>query len=139
MLEQLFEFVINHWILTSIWFALLIALLVTESSKGGKGVSPQQATILINTQDALVVDIRPKDEFRKGHLPNAVNIPSRDMQKRMTELEKHKDKPIILVCRTGTTAGASGAMLAKAGFNQLHKLRGGIMEWQNSSLPLVKS
>ncbi len=139
MLEQLIEFAFNHWILSAIWLALLIALFVTESSKGGSGVSPQQATQLINTEDAKVVDVRPKDEFRKGHLPNAINIPSKDMQRRIGELDAYKETPIILVCKTGTSAGASGAMLAKAGFKRLHKLRGGIMEWQNSSLPLVKN
>ena len=139
MLEQLIEFAFNHWILSAIWLALLIALFVTESSKGGSGVSPQQATQLINTEDAKVVDVRPKEEFRKGHLPNAINIPSKDMQRRIGELDAYKETPIILVCKTGTSAGASGAMLAKAGFKRLHKLRGGIMEWQNSSLPLVKN
>lgn len=139
MVQQLFEFVINHWVLSTIWVALLAALLVTESSKGGKGVTPQQATTLINTQDAKVVDLRTKDEFRKGHLPGAINIPSRDFANRMSELSAYKETPIILVCKTGTSAGASGAMLNKAGFKQLHKLRGGVLEWQNSSLPLVKS
>ncbi|WP_108126454.1 rhodanese-like domain-containing protein [Saccharospirillum mangrovi] len=139
MVQQLFEFVINHWILSTIWVALLAALLVTESSKGGKGVTPQQATTLINTKDAKVVDLRTKDEFRKGHLPGAINIPSRDFANRMSELSAYKETPIILVCKTGTSAGASGALLNKAGFKQLHKLRGGVLEWQNSSLPLVKS
>ena len=139
MLEQLIEFVLNHWILSAIWLALLIALFATESSKGGKGVSPQQATHLINTEDAKVVDVRPKEDFRKGHLPNAINIPAKDMQRRMGELEDYKDTPIILVCKSGTSAGASGALLAKAGFKKLHKLSGGVLEWQNNSLPLVKN
>ncbi len=139
MLEQIFEFVINHWILASIWVALLVLLIVTEGSKGGSAVSPQQATQLINTQDAKVLDVRSKEDFRKGHLPNAINIPARDVERRISELEAYKDTPIIVVCKTGTSSGASGALLAKAGFNQLHKLRGGIMEWQNSSMPLVKS
>lgn len=139
MLEQLLEFIINHWILATIWVALLAALIFTEGSKGGQSVSPQQATQLINNQDAKVVDVRPKDEYRKGHLPNAINIPARDFQRRISELEDYKDHPIILVCKSGTSAGASGALLAKAGFKKLHKLRGGVMEWRNSSLPLVKS
>lgn len=139
MLDQVIEFVANHWILASIWVALLALLIYTESSKGGSAVSPQQATQLINNQDAKVVDLRPKDEFRKGHLPNAINIPARDLQRRMSELDKYKDDPIILVCKSGTSAGASGAILAKAEFKQLHKLRGGILEWQSNGLPLVKS
>lgn len=138
MLEQLLEFVINHWVLTLIWVALFILLIRSEGARGGKAISPTQVTQLINKQDAKVIDIRSKDEFRKGHLPDAINIPSRDVQKRMNEIESYKDKPVILICKTGTTAGATGSLLAKEGFTNLNKLRGGILEWQGANLPLVK-
>lgn len=138
MLEKLFEFAVNHWLLSSIWAILLFLLIKTEGERGGAAISPSHATHLINKEDAKVVDIRSKEEFRSGHLPNAINIPSKDINKRMSELEAFKEKPIILICKTGTTAGATGGILAKAGFTQLNKLRGGIMEWQNGNLPLVK-
>ena len=138
MLEQLLEFAVNHWILTSLWIVLAILLMKTEGARGGLALSPQQVTQKINNEDAKVIDIRAKDEFNKGHLPNATNIPARDVQKRLGELEPFKDQPVILICKTGTTAGATGAILAKEGFSKLFKLRGGILEWQNSNLPLVK-
>ena len=138
MLEQLFEFLINHWLLSSIWLGLFVLLVLTESARGGKALSPAQVTQLINKEDAKVVDIRARDEFNKGHLPNAINIPARDLEKRASELSAFKDKPVILICKSGTTAGASGALLAKQGFTKLSKLRGGITEWQGSNLPLVK-
>lgn len=139
MLEQLLEFIINHWILSAIWVVLLFLLIRVEGSRGGAAVSPAQATHMINKENATVIDIRAKEEFRAGHLPDAINIPARELQKRITELDKYKEQPIILICKTGTTAGASGSILAKAGFTKLNKLRGGIMEWQSSNLPLVKS
>jgi len=138
MLEQFLEFVVNHWILSSIWVVLFALLMKTEGSRGGAAISPAQVTHLVNKENAKVVDIRAKDEFRTGHLPNAINIPARDMHKRITELDSFKDSPVILICKTGTTAGATGGILTKAGFSNLHKLRGGIMEWQSSNLPLVK-
>ncbi|EAR09569.1 rhodanese-like domain-containing protein [Reinekea blandensis] len=138
MLEQLLEFVLNHWILSLIWVTLLILLIRSEGSRGGKAISPTEVTLLINKEDAKVIDIRSKEDFRNGHLPNAINIPSRDVQKRLSEIEAYKDQPIILICKTGTTAGATGSVLAKAGFTKLNKLRGGIMEWQGANLPLVK-
>lgn len=138
MLEQLLEFVINHWILSLVWVALLILLIRSEGSRGGKAISPSEVTQLINKEDAKVIDIRSKDDFRKGHLPDAINIPARDVQKRLSEIEGFKEQPVILICKTGTTAGATGSILAKAGFTQLKKLRGGIMEWQGANLPLVK-
>jgi rhodanese-related sulfurtransferase len=138
MLEQFIEFFTTHWQLSSVWVVLFLLLIKTESARGGAAVSPSQMTQMINNDNAKVVDIRTKDEFRAGHLPNALHIPAKDMHKRMNELESFKDTPLILICKTGTTAGATGAVLAKAGFNKLHKLRGGILEWQGSNLPLVR-
>lgn len=139
MLEQFLEFVVNHWLLSSIWIILLALLIKTEGARGGAALSPSQATQLINHQDAKVLDVRNKDEFRAGHLPNAINIPAKDVQKRISELNAFKETPIILVCKSGTTAGATGSLLAKEGFTKLHKLRGGILEWTGSNLPLVKN
>jgi rhodanese-related sulfurtransferase len=138
MLEQFLEFAVNHWILTLLWVALAILLMKTEGARGGSALSAQQVTQKINHEDAKVIDIRAKDEYNKGHLPNAINIPARDMQKRVGELEAFKEVPVILICKTGTTAGATGAVLAKEGFTKLFKLRGGILDWQGSNLPLVK-
>jgi rhodanese-related sulfurtransferase len=55
----------------------------------------------------------------------------------MGELESFRDKKLILVCKFGQTAGAAGKQLAAAGFD-VAKLKGGMAEWQASSLPLVK-
>lgn len=138
MLEQFIEFVFAHWALSLIWVVLLILLILSEGSKGGKSISPSEATLLINKEDAKVIDIRSKEDFRNGHLPGAVNIPSREIQKRLHEIEPFKEQPVILICKSGTTAGATGSILAKSGFTKLNKLRGGIMEWQGSNLPLVR-
>jgi rhodanese-related sulfurtransferase len=138
MLEKILEFVVTHWALSGVWVVLFILLMRNEGARGGTALSTAQVTHLINKKDAKVVDIRTKEDFRAGHLPESINIPAKDMQKRMTELDAFKDQPVILICKTGTTAGATGTLLAKAGFTQLNKLRGGIMEWQGSNLPLVK-
>jgi rhodanese-related sulfurtransferase len=118
MLEQFFEFFTTHWQLSSVWLILFFLLIKTEGARGGASVSPSQMTQMINNE--------------------ALHIPAKDVLKRINELEAFKDTPVILICKTGTTAGASGAILAKAGFNKLHKLRGGILEWQGSNLPLVR-
>ncbi|TXR54140.1 rhodanese-like domain-containing protein [Reinekea thalattae] len=138
MLEQILEFIANHWVLSSIWAILLLLLLKTESGRGGSSISNQEATQLINKQDAKIIDLRNRDDFQSGHLPNAINIPAKDMQTRMSELSAYKDEHLILVCKTGTTASASGTVLAKEGFNKLHKLKGGMMDWKANNLPVVK-
>lgn len=138
MLEQVLEFVVNHWLLTGIWIVLFFVLIRTEGARGGKALSTLEATQMINKEDAKVVDLRSKDEFRSGHLPDAIHIPAKDMPKRVTELDAFKEQPVILICKTGATAGATGMMMAKSGFTQLYKLQGGILEWQSNKLPLIK-
>ncbi len=138
-MEQLIEFLGNHPILCSTWFGLMAAIIWSEGARGGAQVSPAQATAMINREDAVVVDIRKKEEFRTGHLPEAINIPAANIESRIGELEPYKSKPVILVCKAGTSAGAAGASLRKAGFENVSRLKGGIMEWQSNKMPLVKS
>ena len=138
MMNQLIEFTINHWEMVAVFLAILATVAWNEQKGGAKSVSAAQATALINNEDAVVIDIRPATEFRIGHITSSINIPASTFKDKLSELEKHKSKPIILVCKTGISSGSSAKEMQKAGFN-VFKLHGGITEWQASSLPLVKS
>jgi len=85
-----------------------------------------------------VLDIRDKKDFSAGHLANALNIPYSNLASRLNELDAHKERPIILVCKTGQTVGVAGKMLREKGFNAV-RLTGGMMEWTNQNLPVVRS
>ncbi|ASP40675.1 sulfurtransferase [Bacterioplanes sanyensis] len=136
-MAQLFEFIGNHWWLVGLWAAFLLALFWDNNQRNGAKVSVAEATVLINKQDAVVVDIRDKKEFSEGHLANAVNIPYSSLASRLGELNPHKDKPLILVCKTGQTVSMAGKMLREKGFNAV-RLHGGMMEWTGQNLPVVK-
>jgi rhodanese-related sulfurtransferase len=135
---QLIEFVSNHWFLFSA-LAVILALLGYSYTIGEKGnVDPLTATEMINRQDALVIDVRPSADFHKGHILNASNIPSHGFAQQMHTLEKHKDKPIIINCRSGAQSAIACKQLEKAGFSSVYNLSGGIMAWQNANLPLTR-
>ena len=125
--------------LSAVWLVLFTLVIVNEGARGGAQLSPQQATRLINSENAVVLDVRKKDEFKTGHLPNSLNIPAANISNRLGELEPYRNKPIILVCKTGTTTSTVGATLKKAGFEKVTRLKGGITEWLSNNLPLVKS
>lgn len=136
-MDQLFEFIGNHWWLVGIWGAFLAALMWDNNQRAGQSVSTAQATAMINRENALVLDIRDKKEFSEGHVANSLNIPYANLAKRMNELDIHKHRPIILVCKTGTTVSVAGKMLREKGYNAL-RLNGGMMEWNAQNLPVVR-
>ncbi len=106
--------------------------------RGVKEVDTNGALQLINHKDAFVLDVREPSEYEGGHLLNAKLIPLGKLKERVGELEKYKDKPLVVVCRSGNRSGTACAILSKMGFDQAYNLMGGMMAWQKASLPVKK-
>jgi rhodanese-related sulfurtransferase len=137
-MELFLEFLAQQWILAAALAAALIMLWMHEARKSGQSVSPQEAINLVNAQDGLFLDLRDGGEFGKGHIVDALNIPVSKLDSRLAELEKYRDKPLILVCKMGQQSGAVGKKLGAEGFTGVHRMSGGMMEWGAQQLPLVK-
>jgi len=138
-MDQVFEFVGNHPLLLGAFVVLLVLFIRNETQRGGRSVSAQELVNLVNREDAVVLDVRDKKEFEQGHIPNAVNIPYSALDGRMAELDKYKERPIVLTCKMGQHAGTAGTALRKQGFANVSRLSGGIAEWRNQNLPVVKA
>jgi rhodanese-related sulfurtransferase len=104
----------------------------------GPTVNTLEATQMMNRSDALVIDLRAADEFATGHVLGARNIPIADLERRATDLEKHKAKPVILYSSDANRASAAVATLRKAGFASVHNLAGGYGAWLQAGLPVEK-
>ena len=128
----------NHPFLVSAFLIVLGLFVRNEVSRGGRGVTAQELVNLVNRDGALVVDVRDQKEFSEGHIVDAVNIPHAALPARLSEIERHKAKPIVVACKMGQHAGTAGTVLRKAGFENVSRLKGGIMEWRNQNLPVVK-
>jgi rhodanese-related sulfurtransferase len=137
-MTRFLEFLINHWILTGLWLALFGTLIAYLSAKSARSVSPQQATLLVNRQNGVIVDVRERKDFEKGHIVDAINIPLAKLADRSIELEKHKESPVIVVCGMGQHSGAAVKTLESKGFTNACKMSGGMAEWLAQSLPIVK-
>ena len=137
-MEQLFEFIGNHYILSGLFVVLMGLFVKNELQRGGRAVSAQQLVDLINREGAVVVDVRDKKEFGEGHIVDALNIPHTAITSRIGELERHKVKPVVVACKMGQHSSAVGTILRKAGFENVARLRGGITEWRNQNLPVVR-
>ena len=94
--------------------------------------------MLINREDAVVVDVRDKKEFDTGHVVDSFNIPLARLKQRITELKKYKNKPVLVVCKLGQHSGEAAKIIQEAGYEEVFRLSGGITEWKAQSLPLVQ-
>lgn len=139
-MEQLIEFAGNHLVMVSA-FLVILTLIAWNliSDPGSKGaVDAIGATALINREDALVIDVRPMADYAQGHIVGAKNIPGSSLKDQLSQLEKYKDRTIVVNCRSGSTSQAACKTLREAGFSKVFNLRGGIMGWQNASLPVTR-
>ena len=125
------------FVITAVISGLLL-LWPLISQRGIKEIDTRIAIQLINHQDALVLDVRDDSEFAAGHLPNSKHMPSEKMEERWTEIQKFKDKPIVVIYRGGIRSNQASLILKKNGFTQVVNLMGGIDSWKRANLPLVK-
>lgn len=140
-MQEYFDFALRHWMLfvaLLVAVGLLIGTEVMHLMRGVKNLTPGQALQLINQEDALILDLRDNGEFRSGHIPNARNIAANELASRLGEVDKFKDKPVLVYCRAGVSSSGSCALLKKSGFTRIHNLGGGLGAWQSANLPISK-
>ncbi|MGW8247103.1 MAG: rhodanese-like domain-containing protein [Acidiferrobacterales bacterium] len=135
------EFVIHNWYL---FLALIVVVYLLASEPAMlkahniKLLNVHDTLRLMNDKTTVVVDVREPKEYAEGHMPHTVNIPLGKLAERSGELEKAKEHPVVLVCRSGNRSKKAAVILAKNGFKELYSLNGGVMDWQKDNLPLEK-
>jgi rhodanese-related sulfurtransferase len=135
------QFVIDNIFPISIAFLsgmMLFWSMFGNRIRGIKEVDCIAATQLINHKNALVLDVREEVEYKSGHVLNAKLISLGKLGERIGELEKYRDKPVVVVCRSGARSANACALLGKQGFTEVYNLAGGMMAWQKANLPQEK-
>ncbi len=92
-------------------------------------ISSEESQKVISDNNYRFLDVRTDGEYSDGHIPNSIHIPLQDIQSRISEIEKIKDKKIIVYCRSGARSSMASKTLLKEGFN-VSNLTGGIMSWK---------
>lgn len=138
-MEQFIEFIGNNPVLSMIWVGLAGAIIVSyvkAQFSPIKQINTTELTLLVNRENAVVLDIRPLKDFNQGHIAGAVHLDAeKAKQKQFSQIEKHKSDPIIVVCAAGMTAQTVASLLNKEGFGKVNVLSGGMGSWQAASLP----
>jgi rhodanese-related sulfurtransferase len=86
----------------------------------------------------LLLDVRTKREYDSGHIAGAVLIPHKQVEKRLDELAKYRDRRIVVYCEVGGRARKVLHVLSKAGFDDLALLEGDMRAWRKSDLPVER-
>ena len=101
-------------------------------------VNPSQAILMINREDALIVDIRADKNRAVGTLPNAKVIPIDELEKKLTNFNRYKNKPVILIGEGLQETQRAHTIFKKHEFQKVWTLKGGITAWLQANLPVQK-
>lgn len=138
-MEHLGQFIINHWGLWLLLLAVLVSIFVNEylaQKKAAKALSPEAVVGLMNEDKAVIIDLREKETYSKGHIIQAIQATEDDFSSQ--RMDKYKTKTIILVCARGQQSSALATKLRGLGFSDPLVLAGGVEAWRARDLPLVK-
>jgi rhodanese-related sulfurtransferase len=137
--KKMIEFLQHNWMWASVALVSGGMLLWPMLRGGGAGnLSPASATLLMNREDAVVIDVRETSEWATGHIANARHFALGQLDKHITEIDKLKQTPLIVCCAMGGRGQAAVDKLKKAGFEKVFNLAGGINAWSDAGLPLTK-
>ena len=132
-MERWFEFMGNHPFLFGLLFVFAIMFFSIENKRSGKKISPQALGLLVNNDNATLIDIRPANKFATGHIAGSRNIAFTELKNHLPELQAMTN-PIVFICDIGMQAGRAVQLVGKP---NAMRLEGGIANYQEQGLPLV--
>ena len=140
-MHQFIDFVLRHYILSSLFIILIISVLVYEAINQGYGsrMAAQELIAKMNANHVEVFDIRDKSAYVKGHIVDSTHVKTEQLNSEDGPLSGLSDKMAVIVCAKGQESGALVAKLkAATKNNNISLLAGGIAEWTKQGLPLKK-
>ncbi len=135
------SFFLENWVLIAVAIVSGGLLLWPAAMSGGRRgtLDAAQAVQRMNRDKAVVVDVCEPDEFAKGHIIGAKNVPLGELESRLPTAVKNKALPLILVCASGARANRAVAIARKLGYADAQSLSGGMGAWRAASLPVEKA
>ena len=138
-MDRILEFAGNNALLVTALLVSFFVLIFSELRRKASGlidIEASEAIKLINN-DAVVVDLRSADSFGRGHIVNARNIPSDELDAKAATLDQFKSKPVIAVCDSGISSRRAVNSLRQKGLESVYSLKGGMAGWSQAGLPVV--
>jgi len=105
-------------------------------------LTPREVQLRLKSLSSpVLLDVREPEEFNGelGHIPGSILIPLKELPARAQEIEEHKQKDIIVICRAGVRSTTAAAILTGLGFEHVSNLKGGMLDWSDQQLPVERS
>ena len=141
-MEQILEFIQNHWLL-SLAGAAVLAVIIFEEIKGKvtglSRLTVQDASLLLNREEVVIIDLRSTKDFSQGHILKSMNIPLNEFDQHLERIKPLKNQAVILVNSNDSMTSSIASKLHKNDFTRIYVLAGGINAWKEAKLPLNKN
>jgi rhodanese-related sulfurtransferase len=140
--NQFQQFVVAQWQLVLIFVlsgTMLLWPLFQRRLSGVVDITVNQLTRMLNDEKAVVIDVREAKEFVDGKVFGAIHVPLSQLRSRLNELDRFKERPIVIYDARGQRAQSAASTLARGGFKNLHALHGGFKAWRDAGMPLDKN
>jgi len=138
-MNKFFAFIGDNFLAVLVLLSLISILVIYERKKGGVKLDTSDITRLINKNNPFVYDLRSSAEYSAGSIAGAVNLQASNLIKGDSLFKANEEDCIILICKTGTISSKAAGELKKQGFTNVNVLSGGMMNWTQSGMPLVKN
>ena len=140
-MEEYISFASKHYLLFIALGAIIALIVITELrrfTQGYKELTPAEAVMMINKEDALILDIREANDRKQGSIIGAKHIALSTLPKKVNNLSENKDRPILVFCKMGNLSSKACKLLLKNNYTKVFGLKGGINAWINEQLPITK-
>ena len=138
-MNKFFVFLGDNFLAVIVLLSLCALLIIHERRKGGTKVDTSEMTRLINKENPFVYDLRSVGEYSVGSVAGAQNLQSSNLVKDDALFKATEEDCIVLICKTGAASSKAAGELKSQGFNNINVLSGGILNWTQSGMPLVKN
>ena len=139
-MDRLVQYIqVNHWLVAATVVVLVLVIVFEIRARAATiaAVTPQDAIRLMN-RGAVVIDLRPAEQYAAGHLAGARRMDGEQLLNASDTLKKYKQKPLIVYDESGSLGTSAARQLKTQGFMQAFNLRGGLAAWRSDNLPLEK-
>ena len=118
-------------------FTLFLCLVACTAQQNDSAITPEELHSSIkNNELSVILDVRSKKEFKKGHLAGAIHIPLKQLPDRLSQLSDKQSEQIVVYCYAGPRAEKAIKILKQSGFSNAVELKGHYKAWKEAELPI---